>query len=705
MYAQLVIVRRSNQVKVAALTAAVLVLLGTVIISASASAAVIPRALEASTIASGLAEPMAVAFVPDKRVFIAEKRGVVKVVLPGEAPSARTLFDISDHVATRGDHGLIGITADADFSHNGFLYLLYTRDANPRDTDGPKTARLSRITVGAGAKVESGERVILGTAASSSCQSPGPMLDCLPSDRQSHGIGTVRSSKDGTLWVGIGDGMWAGTLAWSIERALNPAVMSAAILHIDRDGKGLASHPFCVGETNLRASCTKVFAKGLRNPFRFQILSDGRLVAGDVGWNAWEEVNLIKAGHSYGWPCFEGGDPTPGYTGDAACAPYTDANQTRPLFRYAHVGDNGAAIVMGPQLGSGWPAAYRGKAVFSDYVLGNLRALDLAHPDSASTIMSALGGVVDIESTPSGGLAFVDPATAEPAHLDPTQIGLPRGSVWTLTPSGAGQRPWPQPTLSSRGLEIRFRSGTSDAATSASRLTYHWDFGDGKSSADANPIHRYTKAGVFTAKIRVSDGRESGYAVIRVNTGLTAPKVTITTPTSADRSIDGAKVNVSGTATLNGKTLPAGNLSWLVQLHHGSHTHNWTAFYGRTGSFTTAEDHDVDSYYTIVLRATAESGATASKSVNLLPLTRTLTLGTNVSGITVGWGGISQNGPRPTAVGYVSVLSAPSSWTGDGKTWNFVRWSDDVTAATRIVKMPNANTALTAIYVPAGDLG
>jgi glucose/arabinose dehydrogenase len=67
--------------------------------------------------------------------------------------------------------------------------------------------------------------------------------------------------------------------------------------------------------------CTKVWAPGFRNPFRFTLRQDGRLVLADVGWNSYEELNRVEEGERYARPCFEGPIHTPGYKDDSRCAP------------------------------------------------------------------------------------------------------------------------------------------------------------------------------------------------------------------------------------------------------------------------------------------------------------------------------------------------------------------------------------------------
>jgi glucose/arabinose dehydrogenase len=62
-------------------------------------------------------------------------------------------------------------------------------------------------------------------------------------------------------------------------------------------------------------ACGEVFAYGLRNPWRFSFdRQTGDLLIGDVGQNAFEEINFqkrelsgsLRSGLNYGWNCWEG---------------------------------------------------------------------------------------------------------------------------------------------------------------------------------------------------------------------------------------------------------------------------------------------------------------------------------------------------------------------------------------------------------------
>ncbi len=651
----------------------------------------IPSDLEAHTVASGLQAPTAVAFAADGRAFIAEKQGTVKVVLPSEAPRARLLIDISDHVATHVDRGLLGIAADADFADNGYLYLLYTYDSDQTLTASPKVNRLTRIKVGSGASVVEGERVLLGSSSLKSCPAPGPSTDCLPSDGSSHSIGTVRAAPDGTLWVGVGDGVTPGSTSRTIMRALDPNVMSGAILHIGRDGRGLKGHPFCTTVTDLKRSCTKVFSKGFRNPFRFSLLSDGRVAVGDVGYNAWEEINMIKGGRSYGWPCREGNHPTPGYATTSACRALKSSSQTAPTFEYAHT-KLGGAVMAGPLLDSSWPQRVRGLLSVGDYAAGTIATIDTLRPVlGQSLLLNNLDSIVDVTSAPNGGVAIVEAGF--------TASGLEPGRVWVLSPAGGSQRPWLKPSASVNGLTISFDGRGRDSDTAASDLTWQWDFGDGASSNDAAPSHSFAVAGTYSVSVTVSDGTESATEVLPVTVGLATPEVTISQPLTTAKVGGGSTVQLRGSATVDGVAVPASGLMWTVLLHHHEHIHYLTGFSGTAGSFVAPTDHDADSWYDIKLKAVTSEGRTGSSRLRLDPKTRSLTLATSPAGISPGFGGVAGAGKRTTAVGYSAALSVPATTTIAGKRWKFSRWSDGSKSASRSFSMPDKDTTLTAVFV------
>jgi glucose/arabinose dehydrogenase len=76
------------------------------------------------------------------------------------------------------------------------------------------------------------------------------------------------------------------------------------VIRINRDGTAPSDNPFWDG--NMNANRSKVWALGARNMFRFTFRpGTNTMFAGDVGWNLWEEINVVTAGNNLGWPCYE----------------------------------------------------------------------------------------------------------------------------------------------------------------------------------------------------------------------------------------------------------------------------------------------------------------------------------------------------------------------------------------------------------------
>ena len=72
---------------------------------------------------------------PDGRVFVAEKRGVIKVfdnLQTRRLPSSPTSMRMS---TTSRDRGLLGLALDPNFPASPYVYVLYTYDFNPFDPD------------------------------------------------------------------------------------------------------------------------------------------------------------------------------------------------------------------------------------------------------------------------------------------------------------------------------------------------------------------------------------------------------------------------------------------------------------------------------------------------------------------------------------------------------------------------------------------
>ena len=672
---------------------------------ASAQAMTLPYGFGESTLAEGSGAPTAVAWAPDGRLFIAHKDGLVQV--RASNGNVATLLDLSAKVNSYTDRGLLGIAVDKDFASNGYLYLLYVRELNTQnpDSDSPMTSRLTRVTVNANNTLQNPsdpETVILGTQTATPCPQPNNVLDCIPADFYWHTVGAVRSDPvDGTLWVGIGDAHVpvADPLSY---RTYDPASFAGKIIHIDRAGRGLANHPFCPADTDLTHVCTKIYATGFRNPFRFTLRPGAGPAVGDVGEDAYEELNLVQPGGNYGWPCYEGEFRNVGWETEPRCQEEyaregTAAAALPPAWSFAHT-PGGDAIVLGPYYGgSNYPAEYAGRLFVGNYAKGWIKTLTIGSSGQVTAVnpfATETGPIVDMEPGPSGDLMYVD-------------IGFgSTPAVRRITHAGGNLAPRPvasaTPDHGNAPLTVQFNgSGSSDPEGNA--ITYDWDFGDGSAhSTLANPQHTYGAVGIYTARLTVDDGfnRFPSTTVTITVGGNAAPVAAITAPAAGDLYRDGTTVQLAGSASdREDGTLGNAGLSWRILLHHGSHLHEVATPSGATASFTPLIDHDADSHYEIVLTARDSGGATDTERVEIYPETAALRFESTPPGARMIYSGTSFTAPgsRSSAVGYRATIEAPASFTYGGHNYLFEGWSD-AGARRHEIAVPVSDTTYTARY-------
>ena len=197
----------------------------------AAQAATLPAGFQESVVFSGLTNPTAVRFSADGRIFVAEKRGVIKVFDSLADPTPTTFADLNANVYNFWDRGLLGMALAPNFPTNPYVYVLYTYDHElgssapaPRwgtpgvDSDPCPTppgatadgcmvsARLSRLQAN-GNTMTGTEQVLVEDW----CQ-----------QYPSHSIGTVEFGRDGALYASGGDGASFNFADWGKMDASQP---------------------------------------------------------------------------------------------------------------------------------------------------------------------------------------------------------------------------------------------------------------------------------------------------------------------------------------------------------------------------------------------------------------------------------------------------------------------------------------------------
>jgi glucose/arabinose dehydrogenase len=402
----------------------------------AAAPAQLPRGFKEELVALGLGYPTGFSFLPDGGILLSQQEGLVTVLRNGRV-NADPFLDIRAHVNAWTLRGLLSVEADPEFERNGFVYLLYTHDDGTPPKDGPKIVRLSRFTADGDVARPGSEKVLLGTLGGHSCDGLPVTSDCIPADGE-HSGGDIEFGSDGTMYVTTGDGSLGSRLGDDPLRAQNLDSLAGKVLRITRDGDGIPGNPFWNGDPH--ANRSKVWAYGLRQPFRLT-LRDGTLpYLGDVGGNLREEVDVAPRAANLGWPCYEGRVRPTLFINSRVCRSLYARGPSAvrfPIYAYPTAARAGRGSVTGGTFytGTSYPRVYRGAYFFGDWSRSWLRYL---HVDERNRVRGEVRefarktqGPVEIEVGPDGDLYYIAINVAELrriTHTDQAQPAARRSS-------------------------------------------------------------------------------------------------------------------------------------------------------------------------------------------------------------------------------------------------------------------------------------
>ena len=626
------------------------------LLSTGPLAAVIPAGFSDTLVVGGLLEPIAIDWGPNSDLFVAEKRGTVKIIR-----GAAIINTGGVSVSTDDELGITGIAVDPDFATNGNIWIYYSTPAADRQ-------RVSRLTL-----------------VNDAIVSETVMIE-YPIANTYHHAGCLRFDTDKTLYISTGDD------ALRSVSSQNPFDLRGKILRINRDGTPAAGNPFFSGVSG----DPRIWALGFRHPWRISFQPDTRnLFIADIGDSSWEELDIGIAGGNFGWAAVEGNQPNgqPGYV--------------YPVTVYPHTSPLGNSIIGGEIADTGdFSPEYKGQYFFGDEAARELRRILLDadnHVTSSEVWATDVDNPVDIRFGPDGSLYYV---------------GYSTNSVRKITFVGGANRPplamgiaTPASGLAPLSVQL---DGTGSSDPDSDPLTYLWDPGQGATGSTATVAHTYS-AGVYQAKLTVSDGHGGTNTTpnIRIVSGNRPPVATITAPADQSRYDAGQTILFSGT----GVDPESGNIAcefftWTVVFHHIGHTHpHLGPIQGVCGgSFTIPQtgEASASTFYEIRLDV-QDNGAplgsaailTGSRVIEVRPNTSQITLATSPrTDLTLTLDDALVSAPK-TVAGVVQffrnlgvVTPQPAS---DGHTYTFTAWSDGGAAAHTIVTQPT-DTTYTAFF-------
>lgn len=729
------------------------------------------------TAIEGVKHPTAIAFAPGGLVFVAEHNGRIQVFDGITDPQPQLSIDLMDNVHSYWDRGLLGMKLDPRFPSEPYVYVSYTYDGRPGEeapahhqgADGSDTCERIKVAPGA----------TLGDELPHGCVATGriaryrldPVSGVATGDPEEelvtdwcqqyvgHSMGDIEFDAEGALLGTGGDGAnfnaydygqfgnpcgdpvnEGGSLrSQDIRTAGDPLGYNGSLIRIDPvTGAALPSNPLFSSPIE---KARRVVAHGLRNAFRFEIRpGTNELYIGDVGAGSFEEIDLIPnlpAGPSdlpdpfnFGWPCFEGNAPEPGFQAlskdvplPLCQGPYSSppANLQRPFFSYPRTGElfagdtceaGGAAIAglafyeppESPPVGA-LPADMEGDLLITDAARGCVWAMS-----------AGAGGRPDpgqlqnlIVRTPADDGAF----TPTDAVIGPDGF-LYMPDFWSDRIARLRFFAGNQPPLARVAADptsgpmvggeftVQF-DGTGSTDAEDETLTYAWDLdgdGDFDDSSLPAPQRTYTEERNVIAQLRVTDleGADD-IARAKLYPGDSPPLPTIESP-GADRLWTvGDEISLVGSATDPDGDEPT--LDWDVRIQHcplDCHSHPLVHFADTgIGNFN-APDHEHPSHLLLTFTATDDRGLAVSESIRLDPREVGLTLESEPPGIPLTLGPTTLPAPfaKTLIAGGSANISAPDSALVDGREYVFESWSDGG-AQTHLVA-PTESGSLIARY-------
>ena len=245
--------------------------------------------LTVDTVAGGLVNPWSLAFLPDGRMLVTERRGRMHIVTRGGELSP-PLAGVPG-VYAQSQAGLMDVMLARDYARSRTIFFCY---AEPYEGGGRIAVARARLEDGRAPRLVGSEVIF---------RQQGPA---------DHGLNIgcrMVQAEDGNLFVTLGDHFYDAKLAQTLDNHIGK------IVRITPEGKAPLDNPF-VGKAG---ALPEIWAYGLRNPEGLAFNpANGELWEQEHGPKGGDEINIVRKGANYGWPVVSYGvnyDGTPVGTG------------------------------------------------------------------------------------------------------------------------------------------------------------------------------------------------------------------------------------------------------------------------------------------------------------------------------------------------------------------------------------------------------
>ncbi|MCA2999112.1 MAG: PQQ-dependent sugar dehydrogenase [Rhodocyclaceae bacterium] len=231
------------------------------------------------TVVEGLKNPWAVAFLPDGRMLVTERRGTLRVVDGGKL--VQKAVDGMPKVTEFGQGGLLDVVLHPKYAENGWIYWTY--NATEGGLHGTEVAR-GKLGGSKDAPTMTDVQVLFKLAPKS--------------DRGFHFGSRIVFDREGYLFVTFGD-RGDSPAKGAAQRAQQLNDHAGKSIRLFDDGRVPPDNPF----VKTKEAKPEIFTLGNRNMQGAALNPvSGKLWTHEHGPQGGDEVNIMVPGANYGWP-------------------------------------------------------------------------------------------------------------------------------------------------------------------------------------------------------------------------------------------------------------------------------------------------------------------------------------------------------------------------------------------------------------------
>ena len=322
------------------------------------------QSVRLETVASGLQNPWAVAFLPDGRFLVTERKGQLRVIEPG-GRIGKPLEGLPE-VATGGQGGLLDLVLDADFAINRTLYFCFSE---PSSTNNGNSTALARATLSADTTRLSDVKVIFSQKPKFASSMH---FGCRIVESRTPGL---NGKPDGKLFLALGERYFRAPDAQSLNNH------HGKIIRINKDGSVPPDNPFTSASFSRAGALPEIWSYGHRNPQGATLAPDGTFWMHEHGPQGGDEINLPNAGANYGWPVITYGENYGG--GKIGEGLTVKAGMEQPLHQWTpSIAPSGMVFLTSERYGKAW----QGNLFVGSLKFAYLNRIELSAPYNGKVV-------------------------------------------------------------------------------------------------------------------------------------------------------------------------------------------------------------------------------------------------------------------------------------------------------------------------------